>query len=192
MAPATSPRVLPFAWAVAAIGIVALAVARLPESFVSNMERNRDFSSGQAGWFYRLILLAAVAQVVYGGYFILRSERVRRAQERDPRIAAMPHRRLITSLARTAAAMVMLTLAYGLASLFITGERGGFWVFPLLAVGQAAWYFRQVGDIERWLGFQPEPVLERPRAEWTREPPDYIPPLVRGLTLEPPEGPAPG
>jgi hypothetical protein len=155
------------------------------------MERNRDFSSGQAGWFYRLIVLAAIAQVVYGGYFIFRSERVRRAQESDRRIAAMSHSRLVTSLARTAAAMVILTVAYGLASLFITGERGGFWVFPLVGVAQAAWYLRQLGDIERWLGFQPEPVLERPRAEWTREPPDYVPPLVRGLSSQPPEGPKP-
>jgi hypothetical protein len=52
----------------------------------------------------------------------------------------------------------------------------------MLFLAQAAWYYRQVGDIGRWLGFQPEVVAQPSSAVWIREPDDYCPPLARSLT----------
>ena len=64
-------------------------------------------------------------------------------------------------------------------------QPAAFLVFPLLALLQIAWYFRQAGVIARWLAFQQEPAPERPAAlPWSREPTDYCPPLARGLRPE--------
>jgi hypothetical protein len=77
--------------------------------------------------------------------------------------------------------MVVLTLVYGVATFYVTGQRGGFWLFAVLAVLQAAWYYRQVGQVAKWLVLQPDTSLtERSRAStWKREPSDYTPPLGR-------------
>jgi hypothetical protein len=78
--------------------------------------------------------------------------------------------------------LVPLMAAFGVAAFVVTGERGGFWVFPLVALAQGAWYYRQVGQIGNWLNFQPEVAPAEPAAGAVPEvPPDYSPPLARGL-----------
>ena len=178
----------PFAVIAALLAIVCVAVARLPESFINQLERNRPFTSSQAGWAYRLLAAAAVAQALYGGFLVLRAERIEKARAADPKVARMSRSALVRSLARNAAAMVFWTIAYGIAAFAVTGQRGGFWFFPLLALFQGAWYYRQTGEVARWVGFQPEPEPDRGSGPvWRREPPDYTPPLLRGLTLSPRE-----
>lgn len=161
--------------------VVCIGVLRLPDSFVAQVERSRPLSSSQAGWAYRLIAAAAIAQAAYGGFFLLRPETIRKARDKDRKIAAMPRERILSLVARNAALMVVLTLVYGIAALAITGERGGFWLFPLIAVAQGAWYYRQAGEIGRWLSFRTVTETPGPRGEWRREPADYCPPLARGL-----------
>lgn len=175
-------RLRPFAVAAAITVVVCIAVARLPDSLVSLLQRKTPFSSGQIGWAYRLLAFAAVAQALYGGFVLLRSERVEAARREDPKLAALPRARVVGLVARTAAAMLLFTLFYGLAAFVVGGQRGGFWLFPVIGVAQGAWYYRQVGQIAKWLGFQPEPVSHEPgRGAWQREPPDYCPPLARAL-----------
>jgi hypothetical protein len=86
--------------------------------------------------------------------------------------------------------MIFLTFVYGLAAFLVTGQRGGYWLFAVLFLAQGAWYYRQVGDIGRWLEFQPEVVTRPSSAVWIREPDDYCPPLARSLTpvIESPQG----
>lgn len=171
----------PFWVAAAVLLVVCIGVLRLPESFVAQVERNRPLSSNQAGWAYRLIAVVAVAQAAYGGFFLLRPEAIRKARAGDQKIATAPRERVASLVARNAAFMVVLTLVYGIAALAITGQRGGFWLFPLVAVAQGAWYYRQVGEIGRWLTFQPEIESPGRGGDWNREPADYCPPLARGL-----------
>ena len=177
----------PFIFAGAILLIACVAVIRLPESLVDSMERNRALNTSAAGWAYRLLAFVAVVQLLYGGFVVFRAEQLRKARDTNPRVAAMDHPRVITYLSRTAATMVLLTLVYGIASLVITGQRGGFWLFPMLCVVQSAWYFREIGAIARWLMFQPiHKLTSGTEAIWKREGPDYCPPLARGLTpLEP-------
>jgi hypothetical protein len=179
-----------FIFAGAILLIASVAIVRLPESLVDSMETNRALSTSAAGWAYRLLAFVAVAQVLYGGFVIFRSEQVRKAREANPRVAVMDHARVISYLSRTAATMTLLTLVYGIASFIVTGQRGGFWLFPLLCVAQGAWYFREIGAIARWLVFQPDDTgASLSDAVWKREGPDYCPPIARGLTpLQP--GPA--
>ncbi|MEA2433442.1 MAG: hypothetical protein QOG54_899 [Actinomycetota bacterium] len=175
-------RRTPFAVVAAIAAIICVAIIRLPDAFVIQMERNGPFSSSQAGWAYRLLAFAAVGQALYGGFVILRVDRVRRARLEDPKVAALLREDLISTVARTAAAQVFFTVIYGVAAFIVTGQRGGFWLFPLIAVAQAAWYYRQVGVIGHWLGFQPATMeSQTPRSAWEREPPDYCPPIARGL-----------
>lgn len=175
-------RLRPFGVAAAITVVVCIAIARLPDSLVELLERKSPFSSGQIGWTYRLLVFAAVAQAVYGGFVLLRPDHVQRARAKDPKLAAMSRARLTGIVARTAASMVLFTLIYGVAAFLVGGQRGGFWLFPLLAVAQGTWYYRQVGQIARWMGFQPEAEVHRPgRGAFEREPDDYCPPLVRGL-----------
>lgn len=183
----------PFIVAGSILAIVSIAVARVPESLVSQLGRNAPLDGSAAGWAYRLLAFVAVAQVVYGGFAILRIDRVKKARAEDPKIAAMPHEQIVRSLARNAAGMVLLTLLYGLATFWVTGQRGGFWLFPLLSLAQGAWYFREIGIIARWMTFQPEAGSDDvPEAVWHREPPDYSPPIARVMRpLERPEEPAP-
>jgi hypothetical protein len=84
--------------------------------------------------------------------------------------------------AQTAAIMVGLTLVYGLAHFFLTGERGSFWLFAFVAVLQAAWYFRQTRQITEYLSVQREPETDEVTGRWDREPDDYCPPMARSLT----------
>lgn len=174
-------RRAPFWVAVAILVVVCIGVLRLPESFVAQVERNRPLSSAQAGWAYRLIALVAIAQAAYGGFFLLRPETIRKARDKDQKVAAMPRGRIASLVARNAAFMVVLTLVYGIAALAITGQRGGFWLFVVIAVAQGAWYYRQAGEVGRWLFFQPAVESQERRGEWRREPVDYCPPLARGL-----------
>jgi hypothetical protein len=161
--------------------IVFVAVARLPETLVSQLERGRPLSEAQAGWVFRLMFVAALLQAAYGGFVVLRPDRVRKAMRTDPKVARMDRPSVAALVARNAAGMIALTVVYGLAAAGITGERGGFWLFALLAVAQGAYYYRESGVIARWLELQPEPAPEVRRGEWNREPPDYCPPLARGL-----------
>ncbi|HET7481980.1 MAG TPA: hypothetical protein VFK89_03895 [Actinomycetota bacterium] len=172
----------PLIFAGAVLLIVCVAIARLPGSLVDSMERTRALeSAAAAGWAYRLMALVAVVQALYGGFVIFRIEQVRRTRERDPRVGAMGKPRVITWLSRTAATMVCLTLVYGIAAFVVTGQRGGFWLFPMICVAQGAWYFREIGTIARWLGFQPAADSGPATAVWQREGPDYCPPIARGL-----------
>ncbi len=172
-----------FLFAAAIIAIVSVAVARLPDSLVNAIERNRFLSTPAAGWAYRLLAFFAIALIVYGGFFVFRIDQVKKSRTEDPKVAAMPRVRVVQSLSRNAAGMVLLTFIYGLAAFGVTGERGGFWLFPFLCCLQAAWYFREIGDVARWLGFQPDTaVAVVPEAVWKREPPDYCPPIARSLT----------
>jgi hypothetical protein len=170
--------------------VLSVAIARLPESLVEQLQRNSPLTGTDAGWAYRLLAGAAAAQILYGGFRVLRIERVRKAQETDPKVARMSRPRLLGSIARSAAGMIFLTFVYGLAAFLSTGQRGGYWLFAVLFLAQGAWYYRQVGDIGRWLEFQPEVVARPSSAVWVREPDDYCPPLARSLTpvTESPQG----
>ena len=180
----------PFIVAAALLAIVSVAVARLPDSLVNSIERERFLNDASAGWAYRLLAFVAVAQGLFGGFYVFRIDHVKRSRAEDPKVATMTRARVLTSLSRNAAGMVLLTLAYGLAVFGVTGERGGFWLFPFLCVLQALWYFRELGAVARWLGFQPDLGIEHaPEAEWKRAGPDYCPPIAR--TLVPLEPPAP-
>ena len=146
----------PFGIALAAAVIVTIAVFRLPELFVDQLRRNRAFDTGQSGWLFRLLAIAAVAQAAYIGFVLLRSERVEKAWRVDPKLARMHRSEVFASIVRNAAGMALLTLVYGLTAFLLTGERAGFWLFVLVVAAQLAWYYRQVGMIGRWIAFQPE------------------------------------
>ena len=161
--------------------IVFVAVARLPEAFVSQLENGSPLSSAQAGWAFRLMAIAAVAQAAYGGFSLLRVDRVRESWVSDPKMTEMTRAEVAALVSRNAAILVVLTLVYGLALLGLTGERGSFWLFALLAVLQAAWYFRQTHQITEYLARQPEKEKEKKGGRWQREPDDYCPPLARPL-----------
>ena len=180
----------PFAFVSAVLMVLSLAMARLPESLVEQLEQNSPLTGTEAGWAYRLLVVFALIQVLYGGFRVLRVEQVKKSQETDAKVALMSRPRLLRSIARNAAGMIFLTFVYGLAAFLITGQRGGYWLFAVLFVAQGAWYYRQVGDIGRWLGFQPEVVARPSSAVWVREPDDYCPPLARSLTpvTESPQG----
>lgn len=161
--------------------IVAVAVFRLPETFVARLEQDRLLTTEQVRWSFRLLVVAAAIQAVVVGFLMLRPERVRRAFERDPRLAAMPRDGVTMLLARNAAGIAALTLVYGLAAFVISGERGYLWPFLVVLAAQMGWYARLVGEVAAWLRFQQPPRTERKRSVWRREPPDYCPPLARGL-----------
>lgn len=177
-------RWTPFVAAAAIVAVVSVAMARLPDSLVNTIERNRFLeSSSSAGWAYRLLAFFAIVQALYGGFFVLSIDHVKKARVEDPKVAAMTRARVVTVLSRNAAGMVFLTLVYGLAAFGVTGQLGGFWLFPLLCLFQGAWYFREIGAVIRWLGFQPDTALEvTPDAVWERELSDYTPPIARSLT----------
>ena len=177
-----SRRLRPFLVVAAITLLVCIAIARLPDSLIELLQRKTPFTLPQIGWAYRLLAFAAVAQALYGGFVLLRPDHVEDARRKDPTLAALPRVQLVASVARTAASMLLFTLLYGIAAFGVGGQRGGFWLFPVLVVGQGAWYYRQVGQVARWAGFQPEPVVTEPgRGIWKREPADYSPPLVRHL-----------
>lgn len=166
-----------------AVGLVAcMVILSLPESLVAQMERNRALNSGQAGWAYRFLVLFALAAAAFSMFRAITVDAVKRSMERNEKARAMAPQRIVDSVSQNAAAIPLLTIVYGAASVIFTGQRGGFWLFPLIALGQGAWHYRSVGEIARWLEFQPEPEAEEEvSTEWKREPPDYCPPLARGL-----------
>ncbi|MEA2488190.1 MAG: hypothetical protein QOF16_1844 [Actinomycetota bacterium] len=181
-------RRVPFAVAAAIVAIVALAVVRLPGLFLTQIQQDRPLTAAQAGWVFRLLAAIACGQAVYGGFFALNPERIKRSRERDEKLGAMPPLDIATSVARNAAGMILLTLVYGIADLFLTGERGGFWLFPLVVVAQATWYYRQVGQIGRWLSFQPAPQRAPLHGTIPEIPSDWAPSIARGLSESPPAG----
>ena len=172
-----------FIVAASVVAIVSIAVVRLPDPFLATIERNSLLDSSAGGWAYRLLAFFAVLQGFFGGFYVVRIDHVKRSRVEDPKVAAMTRAQVVTALSRNAAGMTLLTLVYGLAAFGVTGQRGGFWLFPLMCLFQGAWYFREIGAVSRWLGFQPDTAIEVvPDAVWRREPPDYTPPIARGLT----------
>ena len=164
----------------AILAIAYVAMARLPESYVARLARNRPLPSNQADWAYRLLAIAAFAQAVYGGFVLLHSERVHQLRTTEQKVAALPRERILALVVRNAAVLVFLTFVYGIAAFVITGQRGGFWLFALLSLLQAAWYVRQINVVARYLDFQKDPEPKR-SSSWKQPPPDYTPPLARGL-----------
>ncbi|MDQ3962360.1 MAG: hypothetical protein M3277_00350 [Actinomycetota bacterium] len=177
-------RVPPYA-ALIVFGIfLCVLVVQIPDTFLTQLERNRPLTDAQAGWAYRLIAFFAVVQIVYGGFSVFSIERVQAARAKYHTLASMTPESIVTSLARNAAAMVGLTLAYGLATIAITGLRGGFWLFPVLATAQAGWYYREIGQIARWRSFQPIPAERDPdRGAWKPPGPGHVPALARGMQV---------
>ena len=167
-----------------AVGVVAcVVVAALPESLVVQLERNRGLNSGQAGWAYRLLVLFALVGAAYSMFKVFTIESIQKDRARNAKTRSMSPERIVDSVAQNAAAIPLLNIVYGAASLLFTGQRGGFWLFPLIALAQGAWHYRSVGEIARWLSLAPEPEPEEEiSTEWKREPADYCPPLARGLS----------
>jgi hypothetical protein len=185
----TGARRTAFAVVAAITAILSIAVARLPESFIAQLERSRPFTTSQAGWAYRILALVAIGQALWAGFALLRPEKVVAARRSDPKLADVGNERMLSMTAHTAAFIPLLTLVYGVAALWLTGQRGGFWLFVFVAVVQTAWYYRLVGDTGKFLAFQPEPKPSPGPEAWIREPPDYCPPLARGLNpIEPTAG----
>jgi hypothetical protein len=171
----------PFVVLGAVMLIVFVAIARLPELFVSGLEGDSPLSTAQATWAFRLLAVMAVLQAAYGGFAVLQIEKVRESWRNDPKMADMGRYDVAALVSRNAAIMVFLTVVYGLALFFLTGERGSFWFFALLALLQTAWYFRQTRQITEYLSVQPEPEVEKTGGRWEREPDDYVPPLARSF-----------
>lgn len=173
----------PFIVVAALFVAICVVVIAIPDSVLALIERNRPLTDVQAGWAYRLLAFFAIGQIVYTGMSVFRIDRLEKLRERDERFAKLPKPKVISSLARNAAALVSFTLVYGLASIGLTGQRGGFWLFPMLAVAQGAWYYREIGQIASWKAFQREPAAdEGDKGAWSGADADYCPPLTRGLT----------
>lgn len=172
-------------WVVAAVMAIAfVALVRLPETLVAQMTRNRPFfdTTEQADWAYRILVIVAAAQAIYGAFSVLQVDRVQRAMEADPRLSLASRQRVLTVVTRTAAGMILLTLVYGFVAFWFTGQRGGFWLFAFIAVVQLLWYLRQVSSIAGYLDWQQEPTPDAAVDDaWRLPPPDYSPPIARGL-----------
>ena len=178
----------PFIVAAAFGAAIIIAVIALPDSFLVAIQNGRPLTDTQAGWAYRLLVFFTLVQVVYTGGSVFRIEKVAAAREKDARLAALPKERVIASLARNGAALVLFTFIYGVASIAITGQRGGFWLFPLIALAQGAWYYREIGQIAAWKAFQPEHVRDDPDlGRWRSVPPNHCPAITRGLIRPVPE-----
>lgn len=143
--------------AIAASGLLAL----LPGEIFASLRDNRPLSDPNAGWAYRLVVLAAVGQALYVGLYLLRPERVQEARGKDARLGRMTRSELLHSVSRNAAALVGLTLVYGISAVLITGERSGYWPFLVLVLLQSAGFYRRVAGIEHWLAFEPEYLTGR-------------------------------
>ena len=181
-------RRVPFGIAIAVLAILTVAVFRLPEAFVAQLERSARLIGSQADWAFRLLLAVAVGQAAYAAFMVLRVDRVRSSIAADERLRRKARPALMASISRNAAAIPLLTLVYAIAFLWLTGRRAGVWAFVLIAVLQVGWYYRQTGEIGRWLMLEPEPPPER-KAPWSRRDEDYCPPIARGLSDVP--SPAP-
>lgn len=162
---------------------ICVVVIAIPDSILAQLKSNRPLTDAQAGWAYRLLALFAVGQIVYTGMSVFRIDRLHRLRETDDKFARLSKQAVITSLSRTAAALVFFTLVYGIASLVLTAQRGGFWLFPLLAIAQGSWYYREIGQISEWKAFQPDLAgTDALDTGWSAGGPDYCPPIARGLT----------
>lgn len=161
-------RRAPFALATAVTLVVAIAVFRLPEELIADLRAGRPFSAAQAGWVFRILALAAVGQAAYVGFAVLRPEKVDAACARDASLGAASPPEVVQSVVRNAALVPLLTLVYGASNIALTGERGNFWLFLMVAVAQLAWYFRATGEIAQWMSLQSRPPLE-PAAEGAPE-----------------------
>lgn len=160
---------------------ICVVVIAIPDPVLAQLEDRRPLTDAQAGWAYRLLAFFAIGQIVYTGMVVFRIERIQHLRETDERFARLPKPDVISSLARNAAALVFFTLVYGVAALLLTAQRGGFWLFPLLAVAQAAWYYREIGQVAQWKAFQPEVAAGEGDTGWSTGGPDYCPPIARGL-----------
>ena len=172
----------PFIIVAALFFAICVVVIAIPDPVLSQLKNNRPLTDAQAGWAYRLLAFFAIGQIVYTGMAVFRIDRIERLRDIDARFARLPKPAVIASLSRSAAALVFFTLVYGIASLVLTAQRGGFWLFPLLAVAQGAWYYREIGQIAEWKAFQPDVVTDAPPGSWSSGGPDYCPPIARGLT----------
>ncbi|MEA2516329.1 MAG: hypothetical protein QOG16_167 [Actinomycetota bacterium] len=174
----------PFVVLAALFVAVFIIVIAIPDSFLSLIARNTPLAGSQTGWAYRLLVFFALSQILYTSATVYRVDRIEKLREKDERFARLTKPQVVSSLARNAAALVFFTLVYGLASIFLTGQRGGFWLFPVMAIAQAAWYYREIGQIAAWDAFQPATSdVDPDRGAWSGGgPPDYIPPLTRGLS----------
>lgn len=157
---------------------VAIAVMNLPDSFVNALETRYGLNAAQAGWIYRLLAAAAIGQAAYGAFFVLTPARAATAIE-----PAQNARPAMASFVRTAITMSALTLLYGVAALALTGHRGGFWLFVLLATAQTLWSYRALGEVAEALAHAPRPP---PLSKaWAEPAPRYVPPLARGVQSPP-------
>jgi hypothetical protein len=165
--------------ALAVLLITCLAVARLPEAMISVLARNAVLRGSERDWAFLFFSVAAVGQAAYAGFVLLRVDRI----ERELQKKAINPQLALGSIERNAAGIALITLLYGLAVIGLTGRRGSFWLFALIAVAQGAWYLRAVRAIAEWLGRQ---MTTTHRKEHTlpRVPDDYCPPLVRSLVAE--------
>jgi hypothetical protein len=173
-------RRIPFAVVGAIVVVVTVAVFRLPELFVSQLRRDAVLPDARGMWGFRILLGVAIGQAVFGGYRVLRAERI--ATVETEKIATEPDRgKLVSAAAWFGAGMIALSLVYSVASFVLTGLRAGHWAFVALIVAQGLWYYRLVGEFARWLERQPAPPPGR-KTPWTRGDADYTPPIARGLT----------
>lgn len=169
---------------------ICIVVIAIPDPVLAQLRNNRPLTDRQAGWAYRLLAFFALGQIVYTGMAVFRIDRIHRLRTTDLGFAKLSKPAVVSSLSRTAAALVSFTLVYGIASLLLTAQRGGFWLFPLLAVAQGAWYYREIGQIAQWKALQADDTSGAPDAGWSSGGADYCPPIARGLTpLEGAAGP---
>src|SRR5687768_16143893 len=103
-----APRRSPFVVVGALTVVVTMAIIRLPDSLVTQVENSGLLSISQRGWAFRLLAFFACIQAVYVGFAVLRPERVKGARETEARIGRMSRAQLVRSLARTAAGSIVL------------------------------------------------------------------------------------
>jgi hypothetical protein len=176
-------RRIPFVVVGTVVAVVAVAIFRLPELFVSGLRRDALLAGSGGTWGFRILLAVAAGQALFGGYRVLRTQRL--AEVEGERVSSDPRRdRLASTVAWVGAGMVGLTLVYGIATFVLTGLRAGFWAFLALIVAQGLWYYRLAGEAARWLGRQPPPPA-RLKPAWARGDADYTPPIARGLGRPP-------
>lgn len=175
-------RRLPFSLLAISLAIVAVTVANLPASFVSDLGMRDGLDPAQAGWLYRLLAVAAAAQAVYGAFFVVSPGRVAAVRLRHPQ--ARPAMQLFV---RTAVMLTGLTFVYGIAALLLTGYRGGFWLFITIAGAQLAWYYLALRAVADAVARHEGPKAGQKRPAWSGTETGYSPPLVRGVRPAPVE-----
>ncbi|MGH2786331.1 MAG: hypothetical protein ACRDJV_00290 [Actinomycetota bacterium] len=133
---------MPFAVAAATLLVVSVAIFRLPGAFVADMKQDGFLTGDSADVAFVFIAAMALAQAAYAGFAILRPARLEQWPEPGDSVVIA---------ARNAAGIASLTLVYGVTAFLLTGLRAGFWYFVVLELAQGAWYYRQVGEIDRRL-----------------------------------------